>query len=426
MTTTNQTINAETAVTDNRRYLRLILRSAERGKLYKKDFEARHIFDHMVTHFVSDLIHDGTIHEGEHYYGLIIPRYGKYLRPRPNLESNEEKVKEIRPWLSLEFEEGVQPDRKINYFTLELRVKDRSLIYREDFSLRELGSFFERIATALIRLGVLRKRSLLVTADKDFGDLILQQSLLTGSEIIHTELFAREDDEADFERDEVYALEAEAGELVQLVEEPVDMVADELPIRSLNDYDIQETVGGDMAEGDAKILISRPALTAIQQVARRGAQVEEGGVLVGRIFRNGENRGFLVEIADHIFSEEARGTKFELRYTFEAWQKRSIQLKERFPDYRIVGWYHTHLVKMQSLGKDDQVIYETELFFSRDDHFMHRQFFPEKWYVAMVLNPSGESTFFNWSGDSIVQAPGFFVYNPKLVPEIVNSESTQS
>ncbi len=40
---------------------------------------------------------------------------------------------------------------------------------------------------------------------------------------------------------------------------------------------------------------------------------------------------------------------------------------------------------------------------------MHRQFFPQKWYVAMVLNPKGEAAFFRWRGHDIVRARGFHV-----------------
>ena len=45
-------------------------------------------------------------------------------------------------------------------------------------------------------------------------------------------------------------------------------------------------------------------------------------------------------------------------------------------------------------------------FFSQDDRFLHRQFFPDEFYVAMVLDPNGDYVFFQWRDGRIVLCPG--------------------
>jgi hypothetical protein len=51
------------------------------------------------------------------------------------------------------------------------------------------------------------------------------------------------------------------------------------------------------------------------------------------------------------------------------------------------------------------------MFFSRDDVFLHRQFFPEEWYVALVLDPQGNCRFFQWQGNEIVMCGGYHVFD---------------
>jgi proteasome lid subunit RPN8/RPN11 len=65
------------------------------------------------------------------------------------------------------------------------------------------------------------------------------------------------------------------------------------------------------------------------------------------------------------------------------------QLEKRFPNEKIVGWYHTH----PRMG----------IFLSHYDTFLHKNFFPEPWQVALVIEPySSQGGFF------IRQADGSF------------------
>jgi proteasome lid subunit RPN8/RPN11 len=48
-------------------------------------------------------------------------------------------------------------------------------------------------------------------------------------------------------------------------------------------------------------------------------------------------------------------------------------MEEKFPDKELVGWYHTH----PRMG----------LFLSSHDIFLHNNFFPKPWQVALVVEP---------------------------------------
>ena len=376
-----------------RKYFRVVAVSADLRKLHQRDFEVKELFGTFVRVLVSNMITLGVLTEGLHYSALIIPRYTGTPRFKPQVIVETKPRKEVDGWLAMEFEEGPLPDQPVAYCTLEVRVKGMMVTCRQDFEFK------------------LKQISL--------DHLIAKDEVFREQEAHSFELFAREDDESEL-RDKGYLSKAEADELVELAPEDEGQVT--LPEKSLSQFEIEEVVGRMPEPDDLQIVIMRSAYEAVQTIARNGAQVEEGGVLVGNVFQVPSAATHLVEISAHILAEEARGTQFELRYTFESWQKRTAELKEKFPGRRVVGWYHTHLLKANVFDELEQQMTATEHFFSASDHFMHRQFFPEKWYVAMVLNPSGEAVFFQWDGNDIVRSAGFYVVkdeplSPELSPE---------
>ena len=384
MSTTSSPASRDGSV---RRYFRLVLSSAEGGTLVAKDFDVKHLFDEVVRMLVSNMIIDGVLSEGLRYSAVIIPRYEGTPHFKSEVIVDNQPRKEPEEALGIAFEEGPFADRPIKFCTLEVRVKGMTITCRQDFKLK--------IELTSILIDDLRK--IAVSRDR---------------EKYTYELFAREDNESTLEPDKGYLSKAEADELVEIA--PADEAKVELPQRSLDQYEIEDIVGAEPAPDAVQIVITRSVFEAVQAIARNGAKVEEGGVLVGNVFRVPSSESHLVEISGHIFAEEARGTQFELRYTFESWQKRTAELKEKFPGRRVTGWYHTHLLKAKVLDDQHQRTVITEHFFSSSDHFMHRQFFPEKWYVAMVLNPAGEAVFFQWNGNEIVRSNGFYVVKDEV------------
>ncbi len=369
------------------KYLTLSIRTDERGVLYEKDVEPRNLFELFIRSVVTSLMHEETIFKGEHYCAIIIPRYGDYLHRYPVKITDPARVAEKTGWIEMRFEDPVKDNQPVRYFTIELRIKERNLVYREDFQPYEVGTYYvaSGIEQALLDLGVLKHR-----------------------EYYHTLFFARDDDHARFDRERMPALEKQASSLVELTSD--QPVTPTFPYRDPTVFGKTETIG-DIASDDIRVYIKRDAYERLVAEGRYSVEVERGGILVGDIYENNSFGRRIVEINDLIISEHTTSSVSELRYTFQSWQAGNALMKEKFPNRRIVGWYHTHLIELSVYpGENRGKTEKTGLFFSREDLFLHKQFFPDEWYVAMVLDPRGKSIFFQWKDNEVVPCGGYQIF----------------
>ena len=281
------------------------------------------------------------------------------------------------------------PDRHmpIRYIALEIWVIERGLLYRRDFPMTVVGQYYVTlgIEQALLKLGVLKTK-----------------------EYYRPIFFARDDDLHQFEREHIPMLEKRAASLVELV--PSQDEAQVFPFRDPKAYGKVTTVGK-VANDDILIYLRKKTMEQLLSEAKASEEVEVGGILVGNVFESRQGR-HLVDISDLIVSEHTVSSVIELRYTFESWQARKTLMREKFPGKQIVGWYHTHLVEIaKHMDIKKGKVERTTLFFSKDDVFLHKQFFPEKWYIAMVMDPWDNSIFFQWKGQSINVCHGYAIYD---------------
>lgn len=395
-------------------YLRAIIHSDTRGPLYKKDFKVQKVFDTFVHLHVSKLINTGEVYEGEYYKALIFPGYGQYQRKK---QKEQRQLRRTHPgtkegWIALKAPEPANPEQPMDFFTLELHLVDRPLptVLSENFLLHEIDYFWLSVERALEQVKILEYQ-----------------------EPREHRLYACNDDLCDFDLEELYTLQEEANELIEIASP--EMPATDLPLvfrqKTLKDFTLLETkrmIWGKLVEdapeytsyvkdsppAGMQILITPTALASLQQTARSHVEVEIGGALIGHIYQNADAPGYLVEITDHILLQNTLASEVELRITFESWSEQSTVLKERYPGKRIVGWYHTHLdIVRQTHFTESHVLYSTPIFFSQDDHFTHRQFFRGKWYVAMVLDTDGYLVFYQWEEHEIVPAHVFYIVEPE-------------
>lgn len=369
------------------KYLKIRISAQDRGVLYEKDVQVRDAFESFIRAEVSTLVQDGTMNEGEHYAAIIIPRYGDFLRRTPILLVDAAKIAEKTDWLEMRCEEPVQPEKRVTYFTIEFRIRERNLIYRQDFQTFQVGTYYINygITQALIKLGVLKS-----------GDYYLP------------DFFARDDDQAQFDREYIPALKKQAAALVELIPDVPTAVA--FQYRDSAFYGKATTIGIVDAD-DIRIFLRQDAGERLAVEGKRSGEGETGGILVGQIYETTDRGRRIVEISDFIVSEHTSSSVVELRYTFQSWQASSAKLKQKFPGLRIVGWYHTHLVALPCYTDESHTQMEqTKLFFSRDDLFLHKQFFAEEWYVAMVLDTQGNSMFFQWKNKNVVPCGGYRIF----------------
>jgi proteasome lid subunit RPN8/RPN11 len=121
------------------------------------------------------------------------------------------------------------------------------------------------------------------------------------------------------------------------------------------------------------IFVSQHAFVRFCAHAGSDLDNEVGGWLVGRwrVDRKSEKQFIVVDNVLHA-PYTRQGSAF-LTFTQDSQVALYEALGERFPGKDLVGWYHTH----PRMG----------VFLSEYDTWLHRNFFPEHYQVALVIEP---------------------------------------
>ncbi len=363
------------------KYIKLRLLSGDRDLMYERDFAVEALRPFAV-HAVCELIERGTISDGEICIPDLIPRYGSNIQREPVLREGANLFPESMEWPGLRLEEPPRADQPFNTFTLELNLLERNLICRSDLSASDLIPFLVGpvLESTLVSLGLLHQ-----------------------GELYHAELFARDDDQADLSRERLPALERRSSELVEIISEP------EPPARRLPPVFPGAELIGRIKDDDVRVYISRNELARLYLEGRRSEKVERGGVLVGEMYQEDGGR-YVVDVSGSVIHEDETASAVAFRYTARSWRDGNEEMRRRFPGKRIVGWYHTHLVEVV-VPLAANLVGLTAMFFSDDDIFLHRHFFADPWYIALVLDPWGNCRFFQWKKGEVVACDGYYVYD---------------
>jgi proteasome lid subunit RPN8/RPN11 len=136
------------------------------------------------------------------------------------------------------------------------------------------------------------------------------------------------------------------------------------------------------------VYVTRPAYIRIC-VHACTAEVEVGGVLVGQWCADEQTGEQFIVIKHVLPARHTRQGSVYLTFTQDTLVDMHDQIDQRFEGEKIVGWFHTH----PRMG----------VFLSHYDTFLHHNFFPEPWQVALVVEP-----FSSVAGFFIRQANGIF------------------
>ncbi len=125
------------------------------------------------------------------------------------------------------------------------------------------------------------------------------------------------------------------------------------------------------------------------------ADVEVGGVLIGQWYMDQATGGQFVVVKYALPARFTRQGSVYLTFTQDTLVDIHDQIENRFPGERIVGWFHTH----PRMG----------IFLSHYDTFLHNNFFPEPWQVALVVEPfSSVAGFFIRQADGALDPTRYF------------------
>lgn len=107
--------------------------------------------------------------------------------------------------------------------------------------------------------------------------------------------------------------------------------------------------------------------------------VEQGGILLGRVFKKSERNITYGVVTDIVPGRSAHGSAAYLELSTEVWKEMLDHVDRELEQggesrNQIIGWYHTHPNSL-------------DVFMSGTDMGTQRRLFANEWHFAIVLNP---------------------------------------
>ena len=147
---------------------------------------------------------------------------------------------------------------------------------------------------------------------------------------------------------------------------------------------------------DLPIFLDRRAADAIERHALSDTSVELGGILLGKECLDQATGQPFVWITQSLEAKHYANTQASFTYTHDSWEEITRERDRLYPDFDIVGWYHTH----PSFG----------IFLSHHDLFIHQHFFAQPLQVAYVVDPINQTRgFFQWRDGGMAQVGGYYL-----------------
>ena len=141
------------------------------------------------------------------------------------------------------------------------------------------------------------------------------------------------------------------------------------------------------ANAALRVHFSRRAYADLTAHAKESLDAEICGVLVGEVCE--DEHGPFVDVRAVIRGNAAREARAHVTFTHETWNQIHTALDRDYPDFNIVGWYHTH----PGFGVE----------FSAMDRFIQQNFFSAKTQVAFLTDPLGGDTSLCFNGDGGIE-----------------------
>ncbi len=154
-----------------------------------------------------------------------------------------------------------------------------------------------------------------------------------------------------------------------------------------------------------KIFIERNNLFGIEEYLRSDTNNELGGVLIGNVYKDKNEKLFIV-IKNNIIAESTNASLSRLTFTHETWEKINSNLEKDFPNQKILGWYHSHPGH--------------SVFLSTYDVFIQDNFFDMPYMTAFVYDPIiNDRGFFYKDETGIKKSEGYYIYGDR--PELIKT-----
>ncbi len=174
----------------------------------------------------------------------------------------------------------------------------------------------------------------------------------------------------------------------------------EPPEATLADLGVDATGAdpGALPASAVSVVLDKAVRHAFVAATPFSAEVEEGGFLAGRVYRDAHRKGgYIVEITAAIQAERTGASMLNFTFTGESFLRIGERISARNRDETLLGWYHTHLFSAtDTLG------------LSTVDVDLHRSTFRRPWQVAALINITETSRvlrFYHNDGETMTRAP---------------------
>lgn len=135
-----------------------------------------------------------------------------------------------------------------------------------------------------------------------------------------------------------------------------------------------------------RVFIDEEVFTTIKNHSLENTSVEICGVLIGEV--RYDNYGNYLYICGSIRGEKSKNSGVNVSFTPETWDYIHEVKEQKYPDYSIIGWYHSH----PGFG----------IFLSDMDKFIQDNFFNMPYQVALVFDPKNSKCgIFAWQEGKI-------------------------
>ena len=187
------------------------------------------------------------------------------------------------------------------------------------------------------------------------------------------------------------------ADIVSLDEPPAIELADLawLLARAETNVAIDNGDGDDLAGlqsvNDAMpVFVSRSLLDEARSLGQAAGDVETGGILVGKLLRDGNGTLFSMVTAQ-IPAEHTRATRASLGFTPETWASVNAAISLRASDEITVGWWHSHPFFCSQCTPANRALCPFAApMFSAADRALHREIFQKPWSIGLLLSFLGQ------------------------------------
>jgi proteasome lid subunit RPN8/RPN11 len=167
-----------------------------------------------------------------------------------------------------------------------------------------------------------------------------------------------------------------------------------------DEIQLTQNEGAPVNKVSVTINIDNAVKEKIIKYSRSDTSRELAGVLLGHYKEKNEGE-YVVNIEANIEALYTEGGKSNVTFTHKSWDYIDKVKEKKYPDLKIVGWFHTH----PGFG----------IFLSEHDKFIQNNFFNLPWQVAYVIDPvQNQDGFFGFSEENRIIKLPFKGYDKEL------------